>query len=75
MNSFPKPPCLVSDWCRRRALVSHWCGHRPPKSAPIRPQVTAHANGDLGFFIKFHIYCQEFKQVRGGEGRTWMVIL
>lgn len=27
-------------------------------------QVTAHAGGDLGFFIKFHIYCQEFKQVR-----------
>ncbi|CAN0099265.1 unnamed protein product, partial [Hapterophycus canaliculatus] len=26
-------------------------------------QVTAHANGDLGFFIKFHIYCQEFKQI------------
>ncbi|CAN0168264.1 unnamed protein product, partial [Ectocarpus sp. 12 AP-2014] len=26
-------------------------------------QVTAHANGDLGFFMKFHIYCQEFKQI------------
>lgn len=26
-------------------------------------QVTAHADGDLSFFIHFHIYCQEFKQI------------
>ena len=32
--------------------------------------MTAHANGDLSFFIKFHIYCQEFKQVRMARLRT-----
>eukprot|EP00904_Undaria_pinnatifida_P007285 jgi/Undpi1/3687/HiC_scaffold_16.g07057.m1 len=26
-------------------------------------KVTEHANGDLSFFIRFHIYCQEFKQI------------
>lgn len=30
-----------------------------------RKQVAAHAGGNLDFFIKFHIYCQELKQVSG----------
>ncbi|CAN0341004.1 unnamed protein product [Laminaria digitata] len=44
----------------------------PPYARPCLPStpqnrgsaiVTAHANGDLSFFIRFHIYCQEFKQI------------
>lgn len=38
-----------------------------PGSTRVPFQVTAHANGDLSFFVQFHIYCLEFKQVRGAS--------